>query len=68
MADVEMQDATAPSKSKVLSKAGKPGAADAAGDSKKKFEVKKVCCEAALQRIRANCCSSGMLLLYGPGI
>lgn len=47
MADVEMQDATAPAKSKVLSKAGKPGAAEAAGDSKKKFEVKKVRCEDA---------------------
>lgn len=42
MADVEMQDATAPAKAKVLPKTGKSGAADAAGDNKKKFEVKKV--------------------------
>lgn len=44
MADVEMQDAaadTTASKTKTVSKAAKPGAADAA-DSKKRFEVKKV--------------------------
>lgn len=45
MADVEMQDAAAPAKAKVLAKTTKSGAADAAGDSKKKFEVKKVNCE-----------------------
>lgn len=44
MADVEMQDAAADatsSKTKAVSKAAKPGAADTA-DSKKRFEVKKV--------------------------
>lgn len=41
MADVEMQDA-APAKTKAPVKAPKGAAADAAGDSKKKFEVKKV--------------------------
>lgn len=44
MADVEMQDATndtVTSKAKAVSKAAKPGAADAA-DNKKRFEVKKV--------------------------
>jgi len=45
MADVEMQDAaadTALTKNKTSSKVAKGGAADTAGDSKKRFEVKKV--------------------------
>jgi len=44
MADVEMPDAdsvAAPIKAKPVTKASKSGAADAAGDSKKRFEVKK---------------------------
>lgn len=44
MADVEMVDAdtgSAPVKSKTLIKGSKSGAAETAGDSKKRFEVKK---------------------------
>ena len=44
MADVEMSDAApvAPAKTKHVAKASKSGPAEAAGDSKKRFEVKKV--------------------------
>lgn len=43
MADVEMKDAaSAPAKTKAVAKSTKPGV-DGASDSKKKFEVKKVC-------------------------
>ena len=44
MADVEMQDASAAGseKAKIVSKTTKPGAVEATGDSKKRFEVKKV--------------------------
>jgi E3 ubiquitin-protein ligase RBX1 len=42
MADVEMSDATpAESKGKTVAKAPKGGATEAAGDNKKRFEVKK---------------------------
>jgi hypothetical protein len=46
MADVEMADAdtgAAPVESKKIVKGSKSGAAETAGDSKKRFEVKKVC-------------------------
>jgi len=44
MADVEMADAVsaADSKAKTPVKSSKAGASEAAGDSKKRFEVKKV--------------------------
>jgi hypothetical protein len=44
MADIEMADAApvAPAKTKHVANASKSGAAEAAGDSKKRFEVKKV--------------------------
>lgn len=46
MADIEMADAdtgAAPVESKKLVKASKSGAAETTADSKKRFEVKKVC-------------------------
>lgn len=46
MADVEMADAdtgAAPVESKKLVKGSKSGVAETAGDSKKRFEVKKAC-------------------------
>jgi hypothetical protein len=46
MADVEMADAdngAAPVESKKIVKGTKAGAADTAGENKKRFEVKKVC-------------------------
>ena len=61
-----MKDATAPAKSKVVAKAGKPGATEAAGDSKKKFEVKKVSHKATIMERPAECCS-GTPLLSGLG-
>lgn len=46
MADVEMADAdtgVAPIKTETVAKKSKSSAAESTGDSKKRFEVKKVC-------------------------
>lgn len=45
MADVEMKDAapSASGKSKAVARGGKSALGEAKGDSKKRFEVKKVC-------------------------